>query len=140
MFLLSQSIFNTKYNTQDSRIGLDLLADYLLFCLNRARCFSYVSKFGLSAPTSSSARLLASIRQTGGMGGPQLPAQLHLPSVTDAPAIRRASLLRRSLRQHEERPADMAGLNSSAAFFLKTYRSGALGRLTLDRLPHELNT
>jgi hypothetical protein len=36
---------------KDERVGEDVLADFLLYSLNRVACFRYVQEFGLPAPS-----------------------------------------------------------------------------------------
>lgn len=46
---------------RDQRIGEEILADYLLFTLNRLRAFRYARRYGLQAPTDDITEVLRAI-------------------------------------------------------------------------------
>jgi hypothetical protein len=51
----------------DDVLGLDSMADYLLWFLNRYRRFEYVSHLGLEQPDDNVRRVLATIAANGNM-------------------------------------------------------------------------
>eukprot|EP00038_Savillea_parva_P001853 m.107906 g.107906 ORF g.107906 m.107906 type:complete len:328 (-) comp10638_c0_seq4:96-1079(-) len=86
---------------RDEVVGHELIADFLLFTLNRHEEFEYVRRFGLDAPSDDIHVVLAGI------------------------ARRIGALL----------PGGHLNLELAAQHFVSKYRSGDLGRFTLDDLP-----
>lgn len=91
---------------QDSIIEYKLMADYLLFWLNKHRHFEYVKLFGLMSPTDNIASALATM---------SINQNLY----------QRAN---DSLRGPGVRP----DIESAAQVFVKAFRHGELGKLNLD--------
>lgn len=93
--------------SQDHLIGHQILADYLLFWLNKNHRFEYVEKLSLAGPTDDVIELLIQI----------------------AVKLRRVKKLRHFDGSYIYRP----DLHHAAEHFLRTFRSGELGLYCLDK-------
>lgn len=91
----------------DKEVGPELVADYLLFWLNKNSNFSYIDGFGLDGPTDNIGDVLYTIA------------------------------LKRDLFQKgkdiEGRWIKRPNLNAASNLFLDTFRKGIFGSVTLDR-------
>ncbi|OQV20981.1 Mitochondrial ribosome-associated GTPase 1 [Hypsibius exemplaris] len=92
---------------QDTRIGEDVLVDYLLFWLNKHGDFRYVEAFGMEKPTDKVMELLVHIATTRNIFQTIKP-------VTGGPLVRRVDL------------------TASARWVLAQFRAGKLGTVMLD--------
>jgi mitochondrial GTPase 1 len=92
---------------QDHIVGDEIIADYLLYYLNKTKNFSYVEFLGLTEPTDDITKCLLSNSQ-----------KLNLTR-------RLKSMVNNSV---EERP----DLYMSAKYFVRAFRDGQFGKLCLD--------
>lgn len=90
----------------DKEVGIELVADYLLFWLNKHGNFRYVDYFGIDNPTDDITELLAPFAMKNGM-------MLKVKSVQG---------------QYVLKP----NMTVASDQFVKAYRSSLFGRLTLD--------
>lgn len=90
----------------DKEVGIELVADYLLFWLNKQGCFQYVDYFGSDEPSDSITELLTvfATRNNFTIKGKNAEGQYVL-------------------RPH---------LNYAASKFVDAFRKGLFGKLTLD--------
>ncbi|XP_053663511.1 mitochondrial GTPase 1 [Anopheles marshallii] len=91
---------------QDHLVGEELIADYLLFLLNKQQNFRYVEVMGLQEPTDSIDSVLIS-------------NAMHLNKMIRTKQLDGTSVLR-------------PDINLAAKFMLKSFRSGAFGKILLD--------
>uniref|UniRef100_A0A2M4BVS2 Mitochondrial GTPase 1 n=1 Tax=Anopheles marajoara TaxID=58244 RepID=A0A2M4BVS2_9DIPT len=91
---------------QDHLVGEELIADYLLYLLNRQQNFRYVELLGLPAPTDSIAEAL--------VGG----------------AVHHGKTIR--TKQLDGTVAIRPDVLAAAKLLLRAFRTGALGRIMLD--------
>ncbi|VDN41984.1 unnamed protein product, partial [Dibothriocephalus latus] len=95
-------------------VDKELLADYLLFCLNRRQCLEYVKVFDMRGPTNSVTELLAWISALRGLF-------VHVSS-------------RRVLEDHVadngKTSLPQPDFSTAAYHFLRLFCAGRLGRLT----------
>uniref|UniRef100_A0A182UDV2 Mitochondrial GTPase 1 n=1 Tax=Anopheles melas TaxID=34690 RepID=A0A182UDV2_9DIPT len=91
---------------QDHLVGEELIADYLLFLLNKQRNFRYVEIMGLSEPTDSIASALVA-------------SAVHLKKMIRTKQLDGISVLR-------------PDVNMAAKLMLKSFRTGAFGNILLD--------
>ena len=94
---------------QDHLVGMEHIADYLLYWLNKQKKFSYCDELGLDDPTDDiTLALLACVKKYGLM--------LNIKSCIS--------------NQYEIKP-DMAG---AARLFVSKFRNGVFGKVVLDRV------
>ncbi|XP_050075107.1 mitochondrial GTPase 1 [Anopheles maculipalpis] len=91
---------------QDHLVGEELIADYLLFLLNKHKNFRYVEVMGLKEPTDSIASALMS-------------HAIHLNKMTRTKQLDGTSVVR-------------PDINMAAKLMLKSFRTGAFGKILLD--------
>ncbi|CRK88450.1 CLUMA_CG002206, isoform A [Clunio marinus] len=94
---------------QDHLVGEDVIADYLLYWLNKHKRFHYVDIMGLDQPTDDITHVLFA-------GAQKLGATLRMHSIASGTM--------------EVRP----NLRSAAKYFVNSFRKGQLGKLCLDEL------
>ncbi|XP_020280079.1 mitochondrial GTPase 1 [Pseudomyrmex gracilis] len=90
---------------QDNIIGIEMLADYLLYWLNRNSRFEYVEKFGLQEPNDNVTYVLTYIA---------------------------AKLGKTKTIKYHDGLQKMPDLHSAADCFISSFRKGELGRYCLD--------
>lgn len=98
---------------KDSVVGVRIIADYLLHCLNTHRCYSYLVEFAIPSAVSEE----------------QYQQQkLAEPGVSDI------SILLHYIGQRigAKTKAGEVDEDAAAKYFIQRYRQGALGRITLD--------
>ncbi|XP_072172826.1 mitochondrial ribosome-associated GTPase 1-like [Diadema setosum] len=91
---------------QDHMVGMDMIADYILFTLNSMQKFDYVDVYSLSEPCD------------------------NIDSVLRDVAIKFGKT--RKLRTYEGARTEVLNLEAAAAIFVRDFRNGALGRISLD--------
>uniref|UniRef100_A0A182NNA3 Mitochondrial GTPase 1 n=1 Tax=Anopheles dirus TaxID=7168 RepID=A0A182NNA3_9DIPT len=91
---------------QDHLVGEELIADYLLFLLNKQHNYRYVEIMGLPEPTDSIASALVN-------------NAIHLNKMVRTKQLDGTSVLRPDVKM-------------AAKFMLKSFRTGALGKILLD--------
>uniref|UniRef100_A0A5K3FI22 G domain-containing protein n=1 Tax=Mesocestoides corti TaxID=53468 RepID=A0A5K3FI22_MESCO len=106
-----------------------LLADYLLFCLNGRSRYEYVSVFGMPGPTSNVNELLAWVaaRRRLVQAAPRRSRDREAPEVAAEEEEEHESTASRLKTMEPD-------FNASAAYFLRAFNEGRLGRITF--LPH----
>ncbi|CAG7728037.1 unnamed protein product [Allacma fusca] len=96
-------------NLPDHQVGETFIADYLLFLMNKKRCFKYVKYFGLKGPSDCITTVLTA-------GAVKFDYMNKIRSIeTDSYVMK-------------------PDLNLVATHFLTTYRKGELGKLVLDEI------
>ncbi|XP_012266731.2 mitochondrial GTPase 1 [Athalia rosae] len=91
---------------QDHLVGPDVIADYLLYWLNKNRRFEYVDKLGLSDPCDDILEVLT----------------------LSAVKLQKT----KKIRQHDNQIVICPDIQAAAQNFLKIFRSGELGPVCLD--------
>uniref|UniRef100_A0A182QDS1 Mitochondrial GTPase 1 n=1 Tax=Anopheles farauti TaxID=69004 RepID=A0A182QDS1_9DIPT len=91
---------------QDHLVGEELIADYLLFLLNKQRNYRYVETMGLPEPTDSIASALVN-------------NAIHTNKMVRTKQLDGTSVLRPDVKM-------------AAKFMLKSFRTGGLGKILLD--------
>lgn len=92
---------------QDHLVGEDLIADYLLYWLNKNECFEYVKELGLEQPSDSIAEVL----------------------LTYANRLQ----VKRKVKQSDGQILIMPDLMKSARHFISLFRKKQLGLINLDK-------
>uniref|UniRef100_A0A182JJX0 Mitochondrial GTPase 1 n=1 Tax=Anopheles atroparvus TaxID=41427 RepID=A0A182JJX0_ANOAO len=92
---------------QDHLVGEELIADYLLFILNKQQNFRYVNVMGLKEPTDSIANAL-------------MESAIHLQRTIRTKQLDGTEVIR-------------PDITMAAKFMLKSFRTGALGKVLLDQ-------
>ncbi|XP_061399215.1 mitochondrial GTPase 1 [Musca vetustissima] len=91
----------------DHLVGEDLIADYLLYWLNKNECFEYVPLMGLEQPSDSISEVLVACANKLGV--------------------------QRKIKRTDGQIIIMPDILHSARHFIKLFRTKALGLLNLDR-------
>ncbi|XP_069695216.1 mitochondrial GTPase 1 [Periplaneta americana] len=92
---------------QDHLVGVDVIADYLLYCLNKHNNFSYVELMGLEEPTDNIGTVLTK-------GAVKLGKYQRILSMENNRYIQRPDL------------------EAAARYLIKSFRCGDLGKILLD--------
>ncbi|KAM6446593.1 mitochondrial ribosome-associated GTPase 1 isoform 4-T4 [Liasis olivaceus] len=95
----------------DHLVGVDVIADYLLYVLNQQQQFSYVERYGLSGPCDDVESVLKSIA-------------LHLGKVQKIQVLTGTGNVTVSAPNY----------NAAACEFIHTFRKGLLGKVMLDQV------
>uniref|UniRef100_A0A2D4MWA1 G domain-containing protein n=2 Tax=Micrurus spixii TaxID=129469 RepID=A0A2D4MWA1_9SAUR len=94
----------------DHLVGVEVIADYLLYVLNQQQQFSYVERYGLSGPCDEVGSVLKSIAQ-------------HLGKVQKVQVLTGTGNVNVSVPNY----------NAAACEFIYTFRKGLLGKVMLDQ-------
>lgn len=91
---------------QDHMVGIEMIADYILFTLNRMNKLWYADFYSLSDPCDDVDSVLADIARKYGKT--------------------------RKLRTYEGSRREVLDLNAAASIFVRDFRNGVLGRISVD--------
>uniref|UniRef100_A0A670ZSZ8 Mitochondrial ribosome associated GTPase 1 n=1 Tax=Pseudonaja textilis TaxID=8673 RepID=A0A670ZSZ8_PSETE len=94
----------------DHLVGVEVIADYLLYVLNQQQQFSYVERYGLSGPCDEVGSVLKSIAQ-------------HLGKVQKVQVLTGTGNVNVAVPNY----------NAAACEFIYTFRKGLLGKVMLDQ-------
>ncbi|XP_070607568.1 mitochondrial ribosome-associated GTPase 1 [Erythrolamprus reginae] len=100
----------------DHLVGVEVIADYLLYVLNQQQQFSYVERYGLSEPCDEVQSVLKSIAR-------------HLGKVQKVLVLTGTGNVNVSVPNY----------NAAACEFIQTFRKGLLGKVMLDRVHETLD-
>ncbi|XP_041476150.1 mitochondrial ribosome-associated GTPase 1-like [Lytechinus variegatus] len=91
---------------QDHMVGTELIADYILFTLNRLQKFRYVDVYNISEPCDDIDRVLADIAIKFGRT--------------------------RKLKTYEGSRREVLDIHAAASILVRDFRTGVLGRISVD--------